>query len=514
MKKIIFLIIAFFSYSYAFFDNKLYEYMYKSFLYSKDLKDAYIIAKKAVVYKPEDIKWRKRLAQAAWGLGKNEEAYSDFLYIYNKTHSLKIRNILFLFPYWQTFRIEKKMYEKEFKKGNFLHVVNLAEVYLKLGYPEKALKILKKAYKYKKNIKILKEMLKVAVALDNINLIFEYINDLKNLSLNEKLDVAKTFIFFGYYKKAYELLKYVNKIPNNIDYYKYMIYITYKLRLFNQMILLLDYELEKNKIKKGDLDLLLSFYYAKKDYKTLEYLLKKASKINKIYTKNYLEVLLTEHKYKKALQIIDKCNFSKNKYIYTLATIYIKTGNIKKAKKLFTQLFENYKLNNIQKSALLWFIINHGDYAFFKEVKKYMSLKGFDYQLMLLYFKFNFLNKAYFYGVKILPFNKNNLSFLLTFSDILSTEGKMDKSYYYKLKGWKIVNKKLKDNPSLINNKDFFITYFNLAQTFLSGDEVLSLLDKAKKTLDANSFVNLELSYYFNINKEKCFYIYNYKKAF
>ncbi len=514
MKKMIFVILV--TFSYAFYDNTLYKYMYESFVNSKDLKDAYIVAKKALIYKPGDLKWKKRFADVAWGLGKNEEAYNNFLFIYKKTHSVKIRNILFLFPYWQTFEIKRKVYEKEFRNGNYSHVVDLAEVYLKLGYPEKSLEVLKKAYKYKKDKKILKEMLKVAVALDNMDLIFEYINDLKALSLNEKINIAALFIYFNHYKKAYELLKYVNKIPTNPDYYKYMIYISYKMRMFKQMILLLEYELKEKKINKGDLDLLLSFYYYKKDYKMLEFLLKEALKINKAYVKNYLEVLIAEHKYKKAFDFIEKNRdlFNEKEYLYETANIYIKLKKFNLAKENFLKLAENYHLNNIQKSNILWFVINYTDYKFFKKIKKYINLKGLDYQLMLVYFKYGFLDKAYFYGAKILPYNQNNLSFLLTFSDILSTEGKIDEAYFYKLKAWKIVNKKLKNDSSLMNKKDFFITYFNLAQTFLSGDEILNLLNKAKKILDKESFINLEFSYYFNINKEKCFYIYNYKKAF
>ena len=493
------------------FDEKLYEYMFKSFLYSNDLKDAYLVAKKVLKYK-NSIVWRKRLARIAWALGKNKEAYENFLYVYKKTHNKKYQKIIFMFPYEKTLLIKKELYEREYRHSNFSHILNLADIYIKEGYPKKAFKILKNAYKKERKENILKKMINIAVSLDDVSLILKHFNDIKNFSFTDRFKVAKILIYYREYKKAYELLKYVKKIPKNLDYYKYLIYVTYKLRKFKEMILLLEYLLEEGKINKGDLDLLLSFYYYKKDYKMLEMLLNKAMKINKVYIKNYIEVLMSEKKYEKAIKTIKKYKnyLDKKDYYFMLGNIYLSLNKIKNAEKFFLKA-SKYKLNNIEISNLLWFVINYKSKKLFNILKPKIN-NNFSYQLMLVYFNLGNLNKAYEIGNRILKNNLNNLDFLLSFSDILDTIGY--ESYFYKLKAWKILNEKLKENKNLLYKKEFFQNYFRLAQIFLSGDEILKLLNIAKKILDNQEYILLKFSYYFNINKEKCFYIYNYKRDF
>jgi tetratricopeptide (TPR) repeat protein len=505
------------------FDLQLYDLMYKSFVYTNDLENAYKVAKKIVEKIPFSIKWRKRLAQLALWLNKPEEAFRNYLYVYNKTHDKEIEKTLFMFPYPEVIDLKIKIYEKEIKNGNYKNAVELAKLYEYKGYPEKAFNLMKNLYKKTKDETFLYEYIKYAVKLGKDDVLLKHLSFIKYLSLQEKIEIAQLFIAKNKYNEALEVLRYVDKIPDNKDYYELLSYVLFQLGDYEKLIKLLNYLYATNKIDQSNLYLLSSYYYSKKDYEKLEQILKNAIEkynLTNLYPE-YINILIINKKYKEALNILEnKKSYFKNEknYYLLIAQVYAKLGYNKKALKIYENLLSNYNLTENDKKEILWFLIDNAQ-EFEDVLENYIPYFVKDKQLYLpvinAYLRLQYVDKPYLIAKKFLPFNKNNISFLILYGDIMNLQTKFEESSYFYNKAWKIANEKLKKDPAAIYDKEFLRNYIRLSIMYNSPAKIRKLLKIAKNVFTYEEYINLKMDYYLSFNEfEPAFYIYNYKRDF
>jgi len=508
MKKLIIFLGVFL---FGFFDDKLYDLMYKSFIYNKDLKNAYDVAVKALRYEKNSIKWRRRVADTSLWLGKSMLAYKNYMYLYKKTKDKRIENILLLFPFKfkELIKLKIKKYTSEFKEGNFAHTIDLANIYYSLGYVKKAENILKEAYEKTKYKKFFDMYIKYALMAEDMDVLKENLNKLKKDNLKQKIEIAYILINDNDFKDAYELLVYVREIPKNKEYYKLLVYVTYQLRKFDKLLRLLNYMYKNNLMDKSSFSLLLSYYYSVKDYKKLEYLLKDA--INKFHYnvyKDYIDVLISNENYKKALEFLQryKNKFSIKDYFKLKAYLYAKLKKYNLAAKFYEKLLK-FNLDKNDLNEILWFSIDTKDYSLFKKIKEKIK----DHcTLALAYLSFYKVDMAYYEMLKV---KLNSLDKYLTFINILEIKGK--NSYKYRLEAFKLANKMLQKNPFLIRKREFLKNYINLSFYFLLPNEIKKLFKIAEKILPKQEFMELKISYYFKLKEyDKLFYIKHYKREF
>lgn len=505
------------------FDLQLYELMYKSFIYTNDIKNAYKITKKVVEKIPFNLKWKKRLAQLSLWLSNVDEAFENYMYVYKKTKDKSIEKILFKFPYPEVVDLKINLYEEEVRKGNFTNVLELAKLYEYKGEPEKSLTLLNIVYEKTKNKKFLFEYIRYAAKLGEIEIISKYIPFLKNLPLKEKINISKLLIERNRYKEVLETLRYVEDLPNNKEYYKLLIYALFKLGDYDKLTRLLNYIYSKDKIDEENLYLLMSYYYSQKDYKSLEKLLKDAIykyKLSNLY-QEYINVLIINGRYKKILRILkNKRNYFKNKkrYYFLLAYVYAKLGYKEKALKIYQKILSNYKLNLTEKKEILWFFIDNIE-NFKSILERYLPYFAKDKNLYMIvingYLKLNYIDKAYLIASKFLKYNRKNIQFLVLYADILSMQSNFDESNFYYMKAWRLAQRKLKENPSIIYNEEFLRNYLRLSIFYSKPNRVKKLLNIAKNVLTYNEYLNLMVDYYLSYGEyEPVFYIYNYKRVF
>ena len=508
MKKLIIFLGVFL---FGFFDDKLYDLMYKSFIYNKDLKNAYSVALKALKYEKYSIKWRKRVAQTSLWLGKSREAYVNFLYLYRKTKDKKIENILLSFPYkYKTLiNLKIKKYTLEFKKGNYAHTFDLANIYYSIGDIKKAENILKEAYQKTKYRKFFNMYVKYAIMSEDINNLKKNLKELEYDNLKQKIEIAYMLININDFEDAYKLLIYVRDIPEDKNYYKILVYVTYQLRKFHNLLRLLNYMYKNNLMDKSSFYLYLNYYYSIFDYKKLEILLKDAiKKFHFNVYKDYINVLILNKNYQKALKTLEKYknNFTLKAYIKLKAYLYSKLKKYNLAMKFYKELLL-FKLNKNELNEILWFSIDNNNYNLFSKIKDRINNH---YTLALAYLHFYQVDKAYYEMLKV---KLDSLDKYLTFINILEIKG-ID-TYKFRLRAFELANRMLNNNPLLLKKPNFLKNYINLAFYFLLPQDIKKLFKLAKSVLNKQDFFDLKISYYFKLNEyDKLFYIKNFKRDF
>ena len=495
-----------------YFNEQLYNYLYKSFIYNGNLANAYKIIKKSLKHKHNFLKWKEKLAEVSLWSGKSLTAYKNYMYLYERTKEKKFIKILLMFPYNQEklLKLKIKIYLKQFKNNNFNHTLELTHIYYNVfGEVKKAENILKTAYIKTHKKEFFKQYVKYAILSEDIPLIKKNINFLKKSNIEDKIKIAYLFININDFKDAYNILKYVKQPPENIIYYKLLVYTANQLHKFNKVLNLLNYMYKNNLMTKSTFSLYMSYYYSIKDYKKLEILLHNAIvHYNFNLYKDYINILIINKKYKKALNVLEKYKYYLNKkeYIKLKAYLYYKLQKYNLAAKYYEQLLY-FKLNTSDINDIFWFSINTENYYLFKKIENKIHN---DYLLALAYFNFNKINKAYYEMKKV---KLNSLDKYMTFINILEIRGL--NAYKYRLKAFNFSNNLIKKNPSLLKDPDFLINYIHLSFYFYLPNKINKLLNIAKKILTKQELINLKIDYYFKLNEyDRLYYIKNYKKGF
>jgi len=511
-------------------DIELYELMYKSFIYTNDLKHAYMVTKKVLKVMPFNLKWRKRVAQLALWLGKGDEAYKNFIYLYRRIKDPAIEKILFTLPYPEIIQLKIKKYEKQIKKGNYKNIVELAKLYEYEGYPEKSFNLLKIAYEKTKNKKYLYWYLKYAVKLSEGQILGKYTDEIKKFPLKEKYYMVYPLISKGDYQKALEILRYVDKMPKDQNYYNLLLFLLLKNGKRDEFIKIVKYLLKEDKSfleKKENLShiyFLFSYYYRKKDFDLLEYFYSTVYEIKR--TKNivrgYIDILLQNKNFKKALNIIQENRdlLEKKDYLFLISKVYNGLNEKEKALKIYSTLLKNYKqdLTLNEKKEILWFLIDNAD-NYFKILKIYLPYfekeKELYLEVITAYLKIQEIDKAHYLAKSYIQKEKNNLSFLVLYADILNIKSIFDESYYYYHKAWVLANKRLKKDSKLLENKEFLRNYIRLSYIFSTPKKIETLFKIVKKNFNKSDYFNLKLDYHlYKMDYDAAFYMYNYKKVF
>ncbi len=189
-ERILFTILSFLSlnvFSVSSQQENLMELSYQSFVYTKDLENAYLIAKKASKIYPLDLQWKKRLAQVCMWTGRQDEAVA----IYKKVYSIQ-KDFSVISPYMSDIKnldgnfYEKVLLERIKKSYSDEELLSLLNLYIQNGNKEKVESLLSENEKNIKDKKIWSESAFFFIELGNLN---------KAIKLYEKSDKPKECYF-------------------------------------------------------------------------------------------------------------------------------------------------------------------------------------------------------------------------------------------------------------------------------------------------------------------------------
>ncbi|UOD34318.1 tetratricopeptide repeat protein [Deferribacteraceae bacterium V6Fe1] len=528
MKKVIFLsllifvVASFSAFSQETKNLEMYDLMYRSFMYSNDNENAYNIAKKAVDVVPKNIEWRKRLAQLCMWLGKQREAYTNYLYIYSETKDKGIRDILFKFPYKEVTNLKIRVYEDEITSGDYKHLYQLTELYNLSGYPEKSIKLLETAYSKTKEIKYLITLLKYHINFGNTPEVNDFKPAISYLTEYEKIRLATLYINKRQYNEAYEVLTMANTLPANDSYYKLLLSVAIKLKKYERAETLLTYLNANGKLTISEFYYFLNYYLRNNDYNRLKYLLEKgvAEYKSQELLSLYITLLLKDNNLQGAIKTLnDNKSIFKNKkdYLILYAQLLAKLNKYDKSKKIVNELLRQHyaelTINDIK--GIVWLMIDNKNY-FYDELIKYLPLfskkSGLELELISGYLAIQQIDNAEVIAKKVLKNNTNDVEFLLLYSDILNIQTRFEESNYYKHLALDIVNKKF---GNVNQDKLFFKNYLRLMLDRQNPESFNELLNKYKNSLSEKEYAQFMVDYYFFSRQyDKLFYIYNFKKVY
>ncbi|WP_167554535.1 tetratricopeptide repeat protein [Legionella israelensis] len=177
------------------YEPQLYLLAYNTFLMSGEPSYAFKLAKVAVRHEPQNIEWRKRLAQTSLWTGNAIVALNQWMYFINHQiePQLYIPKALALAGQLRDYDIQAALLRKLLKvsPGDNALFLKYVKSVQSQGFPLKALNILKKIPAVKKKPHYLQQMAAIANSLDEPELEYHYLSLLSPLQENDLLTQVK-----------------------------------------------------------------------------------------------------------------------------------------------------------------------------------------------------------------------------------------------------------------------------------------------------------------------------------
>jgi len=497
-------------------DKEVLKEILKVYLAKGDLDKAYAIVEKGIGLYPDDLDLKKSAGDIALWRSNPEVAFKYYLEYYSKTKSPAVREkLLMLAMALKKYFVAKELLEEEIKRGNYEKASELAEIYANLGEPEKAVALLRELYRRRRNPELLKKIVKIELSINDIDNALkdlEQLVKLGNLDVKDAVELAYLFYVNKQYDKALNILKSVKAkaTDKDIDYWTTLGDLAWDLNDRETAIESSRYLYQIGKARNIDLERLIYYYAEKKDYKNLERFAKLLWERNKTpnYLQYYLTALYEQGKYKEVLKTIAKLdentlNALKDKsYFWGIyANSLVKLGNVDEAIKVYEMALKYNPESKEIIVSFLWLLIDTKQTAKLeKYLRKYKYLAYEDKNFTFLYgVAYTILQnslQAKPFLKKLVDDNPNNVDYLLLYADAVDLAGETEIAEKYRFKIWKQLNAKLKENPKLINNREFLKDYLRLAIMFAPAQEIEKIIKIGEKILTKKEINSVKITWY------------------
>ena len=497
-------------------DEEVLKKIVDVYVQKGDIDKAYQLAKKGHELFGSDIYWTKSLAKLSLWSSKVEESFQYYLDIYSKTKDSSIKpQLLSLALALNKYFVAKEILEDEFYKGKFENWKKLAEIYIHLGEVERAISILREAYERGKDIKILKQIVKLELSINDIN---GALRDLENLLIKGDLDIEDalelSYLFYvnKQYDRALQVLKLVKDKATEKDtvYWTTLADLAWDLRDKKTSYEVAEYLLTKDLARPVDLERLIIYYAEKKDYQKVKKLAQKLIKLKKsefVYY-YYMTALYNTGEYKKLVQFISSLsheeidNLKDKTFFWGLyANSLIKLGKVDEAVKVYEMALKYNPDNRELIYSFLWFLVDNKKTNLLKRyLTKYRELaytdKRFTFLYGVAYTGMQNSLEAKPFLKKLIDLEPNNVDYLLMYADVLDLSGETEIANKYRYKIWRQLTAKLDKNPNLLKDREFLKDYLRLAIKFLPAVELEGLMQRAKGVLTKKEYTGIKITWY------------------
>ena len=507
-------------------EPSLTELMYRVFIYSNDLKNAYKIAYEQLKKNPKSLLWRKRVADILLWSGRSKEALDQYFIVYKETKDRKLEKIILKAS------IENREYEKAyeilrrklFKRPYDQKLINeFVDVAQKVGKIDKCVKILDLIYKRTKDPKILKRAAFLYYKKGEIKEAKKRFLLLKRagfLDIKDAVILSEIFFLERDIQKALRtLLEIKDKV--SIEDRKYWLMLSSFYEYLNKkevsmkilLKLCLNGECEREEYNK-----LIRYYYQKNKEIALKLSQKAFYKFQEpsyfiYYAKTLLETDREKELYKFLFRISSSLKKSMEKlpsFWLVKALMYKKLGKLKKASfcyKKAMNLDENSAEIMISYADFLLSLGKGRELAFVisKMERKAEEKKAFYPILASLYFTLNKPKKALKYYKKALNAYPLNINLKIDYAEFLAVLGYKSESLKNLRKIYRYLKERAKKDPSILNNRKFLIPFLRVSIHFVSDKKYRDFLKFAEKRISKREFQNFKLSYALYKNRNEYF---------
>lgn len=484
------------------------------FVENNDLDNAYKTALKGYKLNKRDIFWLQWLAQISIWQGKTNLAFSYYKQIYKLKPSLNLSNKIIKLGL-ELNQLDKivDLLEEKVRKKEYLYVDSLIKAYIYIGSPEKVFALLKKipkkiAFNY---YFIASEL---AFSLGELDLSLFYLKEIekvRKLNSEEVNLYAKILLIKRRYDHALQKLY---SIKDKMDFtepdYWYNLSDLSWLMQKDEIGLEVNYFLFQHDIaRKVDFERLGILSLKKKDFDLAKRVYLEAWKKYKepIYFLNYAYVLDRLKDYKLLYTEIEKFSQEDKHFLENNINILLLKaksltwlGKKREALDIYLELYLKYRQNSLAREYI-YAAIELGETKDLLTFLRYLEEnKLVDESLYLVvgsaytYLQYN--QKAIFYYDKYLDKNKQDISFLVDYADVLgSLEEYKNREIKLRKRAYALIKERIKQDDKFLTNKDNLYLYLRLSFYFDSPGKIKKLLAKAKEILPEEEYLNLYYSY-------------------
>ncbi len=501
-------------------ESEQFSLMYDSFIFSKDLENAYKVAKSALEKEPDSYFWNQKMSEIALWTGRHNKSIKHLMFIYEidqdpllSDEIIKRLTASYQYEKALVFIIEKL----EQNDYNNQDIEMMSDIYDKVGRPKESIKILKKLYAKNGQNRYLSDILSVYLKTGEINKAKKIVKKLERVKIKDakialaisqyyfiKKDLDRSYLtlldakdrvkvlaknrkFFekisdlGWYLQEYKsgvygsLMLYESKTARLIDYQRIaQVYKNSNSTIIRDMSLS---ALTQHNNSKFFID------YAqrrveKKDFKKIDFEIQKLLK-----NKKSMSILKNESRFWLIKASVDK-HFKRDKE----ADKSIKN----------TLLLKSDSPQTL--SQTLWYLIDNFEYkALGYEIKKIENNGNISpelyHPLSASYLALQKPDIATKYLKKSIKNEPKNLELRFLYTSILASQGKEKKRADELKKISKILNRQAKDNPTLKKDKKFLRQYLETSLNAVSSKRFLNLLKISKKRLTKKDYKELQIAH-------------------
>ncbi len=495
-------------------EPSLEELVYRVFVYTGDLKNAYRVVKRELAKNPNSFVWRKRAADLLLWMGKSKEALREYAKLYKKDKKLEkivIKLSKDLGDYEEAYEIyKKKVLQNPYDLKNINIFITLGE---KLGKVKETALVLDRIYRATRDPKILRRSALLYFELEDLKEAekrFMLLYKAGVLKPDDAISLAKILFLKGERKKALQILNRAARSASLKDR-EFWSYLSEFYRLAGNeraSIEILRDLCMKTSCQREDYDRLISYYFDKDPSLSARISLKAFREIgDEAFLFSFVKESLKENKPKRALKILNSLDrkttlkVQKNPLFWLLkAKIYENLNDKKRALKFYEEALKRDPSSVDILSSYAFFLISSNNAKKLRNVLKIIEAKREDDPRLnvvaaMIYFKLGNLKKSLLYYKKALRNDPENEDLMIDYANLLMEAKKEQRAKKILRELFEKERRALKNNEKLFNNKEFLKRYLRVSLYFTTSGAYRTLLRRAKKVLSKKEYEDFELSF-------------------
>ncbi len=501
-------------------ESEQFTLMYDSFIFSKDLENAYKVAKSALEKEPNSYFWNQKMSEVTLWTGRHKESIKYLTNIYKTNNDPLIadeiiKRLLASYQYEKALPfIIKKLQQSNYSDQD---IELMHDIYDKVGKPKESIKILRKLYAKNNQNRYLSDILSIYLKTGELNKAKKIIKKLERMKIKDakvilaisqyyfvKKDLDRSYLTLidakdrikvlaknrKFFEKISDLGWYLHQYESGV-YGSLMLYESKTARLVDYQRIAQVYKNSNSTIIR-DMSLL-----ALKQHNNSKFFLDYAQR--KIEKKEFRDI---DFEINKILKDEKSMNILKDKSRFWLikASIDKHFKRDKEARKSIknTILLKSGSPETI--SQTLWYLIDNFEYkALSFEIKKIEKSNNISPNLYHpLAAAYQVLQKpdiAIKYLKKSIKNEPKNLELRFLYASILASQGEEKKRKAELKKISKILSKQAKNNPSLKKDKKFLRQYLEASLDIISSKKFLNLLKISKDKLTPKDYKQLQIAH-------------------
>lgn len=488
------------------------ELMFKIFLYSNDIENAYKLSKKAY-QKYHSIFWLKNVIKTAKYNAQTAQAIKYETILYNRTKNKKLGDKLIKYNVenYKYKQAEPIIVKRAEQNPNNKNIQMAIFIYDRLGMPLKSAKLLHKIYlKNPQRTDLLTKELALYIDTGDV---LEAKKIIQIMEKNKLYNIDNNSLMVIYYfrsknmNKAYKTLLIAKKFETNKDihYYKQLSDVAWYLQKFSIACEASQKLIDLNKARLVDFDRVIQMKQNTKQASKLQMQLYKQFRRDYLfygYASSAIKLKQFKQLQKTIQQIIkEKSPLTKEALFYIVKAQVEKHFNNPNDVESMHTAFKLAGNNTSVLENILWFYMdnnyNNELRVFLQNIdEKHIKLSSHFYVLFATaYFKLKDIDTANYYLQKVPQTQDTDVELLRAY--IASIQNKQPTYQHILHKVYNIFNKEIQQNKTLLTQNEFLKTYLSVMLEVENNDKFLLTLKKAKPYLKKKDFD--ELNYMWSV---------------